>query len=822
MVPGAVSGQSERVPFPDLAGRATLAAGVSGLPEPLTPLIGRERETAAIHALLQRSDVRLVTLTGPGGIGKTRVALSVARSIALDTTTYVVFIPLAAVAEPAQLGSTIGAAFRLAEGSDDQLGDRLAVILGNDPLLLVLDNVEHLVEAAPLVPALLQACPSLTILTTSRRPLSVSGEHEVTVPPLDVAPIDSGEQAIVQSPACRLFVDRAGGLLPHDPEEALAIAEICRRLEGVPLAIELAAARTRIMRPGELLERLDRQLPLLTGGPVDAPARLRTMRDAIAWSYALLDPAEQRLLRSLSVFSGGFTLSAVESVAPEDAVTALERFSRLVEHHLVHPMIATGARRFTMLETVREFALEALQAAGEEHDARSRHADWLIDQLGHPTAEHWTAPMVIIHPILEGEDANLRVALEWSFEQGDPQRCADLVYGLLAAWWCNGLNQEALDSLQRLAAMRGSLDPALRAEILCRTALFAFMASEFAIAHDAAQRALVISRQLGDPIRIARSLHALALATADTDPRTADNWLMEALRLSRAKGDNLRVMYLLTFRAQLLVSISGPERALEASLEALAIAAGLPDTDMGRAQALSMAAWSSGMLGDLDAAVDFALQGEALSRQVGYAGTLRPSLRTQGEVALLRREFARAAAYFQEALQSAYRDNVGLVIPSLFIEFAQLAQACGDWTRAARLFGAAASAWTRFGFAPEVRRFATWNYDPEPSRESLGEEAFARIFAIGMTLPRSQAYADAMAFVPPASTAMSPRSPLTRRETQVLQLVALGKRNREIAEELFVNTSTIDTHLSSILGKLDARTRLAAVTKARERGLIGP
>ncbi|MDP9470903.1 MAG: NB-ARC domain-containing protein [Chloroflexota bacterium] len=513
------------------------------LPTPPTPFLGREADLARVTALLQDPAVRLVTVTGPGGIGKTRLALRIAAELREVFPDGVWFVGLAPITDPDLVLPTVARVLGIRPAGDRLVDEVLPTALRDQRLLLLLDNLEQVVEAAPQVADLLAACPGLSVLVTSRMRLRLSGEREYALAPLGL-PGSNGAltpEQVAGSEAGRLFVDRAQGVKADfalTQDNAWSVAEICRRLDGLPLAIELAAARVKIFPPQALLARLERRLPLLTGGARDAPTRQQTMRDAIAWSYDLLSGEEQTLFRHLAVFAGGCSFEAIEAVAVPDGLDAVEGVASLVDKSLLRQMEKMdGEPRYRMLETIREFALERLEAAREAEPVRDRHAAWSL-----ALAER-TAPLMFgtqphrwfAH--LEREHGNLRAALVWFEQTGDADRLLRLARALGYFWEMNGYWTEGPAWLER--ALATDAPPSLaRAAALHSLGMSAAYVGDFARAEPALREALAVFREEGSASNVADALISLGSMAVDQGGCDAgEALLIEAVEEARRAGD---------------------------------------------------------------------------------------------------------------------------------------------------------------------------------------------------------------------------------------------------------------------------------------------
>jgi predicted ATPase/DNA-binding SARP family transcriptional activator len=491
----------------------TSTSAHAGIPHVASALLGREGELRAAFALIERTDVQLVTLTGPGGMGKTRLALELATRLGDRCR----LVELAAITDPDRILPTIGAAL----GADDATEAAIAAALTDDPVVLFIDNFEQVLAGAPAVASLLRAVGTLTVVVTSRAPLRIAGEHELPLPPL--AP----------DPATELFVRRA---TEQDPgfspsaNELEAVAAICARLDGLPLAIELAAARTRVLGPTQILDRIGRRLELLTAGRRDAPERHRTLRATIAWSQDLLEADEQRLFAQLAVFHSGWPLEAAEAVAE---APVLDTLSALVDHSLV---IREGAR-FRMLETVREYAAELLAASPEATAIGRRHALWCLGlaeaanpELEGPHQAHWLAR-------LDAEQANLRAAAAWGTANGEPEIVIALDGALWRVWLTRGFADEVRRELtDALASGRG--DPVARARALNAVGVLAGEADDLGAARFAFEEAIALTTRIGERRQKARALGNLGLVDMWAgESEAALAGYSEALELWRELGN---------------------------------------------------------------------------------------------------------------------------------------------------------------------------------------------------------------------------------------------------------------------------------------------
>jgi predicted ATPase len=522
-----------------LAAAAAVQRAAGGLPAAPTSLIGREDDVGKVVRLLERDDVRLVTLTGPGGVGKTRLAVEAARRARPSYPDGVVFVELASLTDPSLvvpvLGSAVGARDGNATGS--QLGERMQ----SRRMLVVLDNFEHLMEAAGSIAELSATSPQLTVLVSSRARLRLRGEVEYAVEPLRVPPSapDLEPEAVTNSPAGRLFVDRVRDLQPDfvvTPDTAADIAAICWRLGGLPLALELASAKVKLLGPGVLLERLDTALSM--GWSRDLPVRQQTLRATLDWSYRLLDDGARRLLERLSVFAGGFSLDHAEALsAPElEPEEVVELLDSLVEHSLVRVVPdPDGRTHYGLLEPIRQYAAELLNSSGRAAAIRGAHADHFL-ALAEQAASRYSGPdQVQWLERRDWESDNLRAAMLWALSTNDGETAARLGWAQWLLWWMRGQLREGRHWMDQTLALE--MPPVPRTRALLAHACMTYAQGDFGAAEQSWAEALEIARRSGDTAGEAYSVAGMGLIAMADDAELAAALLQESISLSRAVGD---------------------------------------------------------------------------------------------------------------------------------------------------------------------------------------------------------------------------------------------------------------------------------------------
>ena len=814
------------------------------LPVQRSSFVGREREMLEVE--FELATTRLLTLTGVGGSGKTRFALEVARDLLEAYPNGVWLVELAPLSEAALVPKAVAEALEVPERPQEPLTDTLADVLRDRQLLLVLDNCEHLLEAAAgLVDALLDSCPRVRILATSREALGVEGEARWPVPPLAVPErgrTPSSEE-LEGYESVRLFVERARGHVPDfslSPHNALTIVEVCRRLEGIPLAIELAAARVGTLSVEQIAERLGGSLELLTRGGRTAAPRQRTLKGTLDWSHNLLSENEKKLFGRLSVFAGGWTLEAAGAVGAGGGVEEddiLDVLSGLVDKSLVvTESPEERSVRYRMLEPVRQYAVEKLEESGKPEELRRLHAEYFLalaeeahPELRGPQQKTWLER-------LEAEHDNLRAALSWALEQGEVDLALRLGGDLWWFWMMRGHYGEGRSWLEEALAMDGRGSQEARAMALAGVGGLAGEQGDL----DRAEEACVEGLELLQEARDASEAKILLLtwlarvALSREDYRRATGLIEECVALSRQKGDGPLLAGSLLFLAHVHYGRGDPERAIELFEESMDLF-----REWGDKYGLAACLISLGRVvyvrGDLGRAAKLTEEAVALLREAGAGGSWDAAvgLYNLGWMALLGNELDKARDLYEESLALARDIEMNPLVVYGLEGFACVAGAQEEAQRAAQLWGAAEALHEAKGIPRDPDWLAEADARISAVRSGLGEEAWEVAWRKGRAMTLEEAIEYALSKEEPSITTLSsaheqtptsslPEHPagLTSREVEVLGLVATGMTNAQVAQRLFISPRTVQRHLNSVFHKLGVSSRTAATRFALEHGLV--
>jgi predicted ATPase/DNA-binding CsgD family transcriptional regulator len=769
------------------------------LPSDPTPLFGRDRELEVLRHHLLGGAVRLLTVMGPGGVGKTRLALAAARNVESAFPDGVWFIDLVPLQDPAQLDATIAQALHLKDAASHSSRERVDAYLKHRRLLLVLDNFEHVLPAASRIAELVTTCPHLRVLVTSREPLNLRLEQRVPLPGLAMPALARPTpETIAQAPATALFLERARLVQPdfaHTPGNARALAELVHRLDGMPLAIQITAARINVLSPAAMLARLQGQALLSTEEARDVPLRHHTLRDAIEWSHVLLNRGEQELFRQLGAFAGGWTLEAAEAIVQsrDPGVPLWQTLGSLVEKSLAQTEgVGVGDRRYRMLEMIREYALERLAASGDLDTTRERHAAYYVALAEQAEPELWGAEEHAWLRRMEQEHENFRAVLRWAGERGEGELSLRLAGALADFWWIRDYLREGRRWLEQALALSpdGPLLP--RAKALVGAGTLAGTLGDYPAARRFLQDAVELAEAVGDPPATARALTRLGMVAMFEDDIPQAQALQErSLALCREIQD---------LRCQALTVVR-----------------------------LGLACMR---LGDLDRAEATLTEGLDLCRTVGNRRLAVVAKSILALVKLKRRDDVGAAVMAVAALTSA-RETAQSRAPWFAVTTAALVSAhCGDLDRAVRLL-AAVEGWSEWTgdvivFGPAVREAR--EEITARARQQMGDPAYRTAVAEGRALSADEAVDLAQAALQPltrtgpdrAAATGEARSPslLSGREQAVLRLIAEGLPNKQIAAALAIAERTVKTHVTSAMNKLGVDNRAHATVVAIQRALL--
>lgn len=758
------------------------------LPAQVTPLVGREREVENASALMRRADVRLLTLTGPGGVGKTRLSLQIAHEVVGDFPDGVYFVPLAPITDSGLVISAIAETLRVKEAGGAPLQEHLRSYLQPLEVLLLLDNFEQVTGAAVYVAELLSGCPNLKVIVTSRARLHLRGEHELAVPPLALPEKEEAEaaEALSRYESVRLFVQRAAALKPDftlTEENARHVAQICRRVDGLPLAIELAAARVKLLTPRAILARLQTRLKLLTNDDQDLPERQQTMYSTIDWSYGLLDAQEKSLFRRAAVFAGGHDLMALEAVCGNVSGDTLDLVTELVDKSLLRQDAGLDEEpRFWMLETIREYALERLSEEGEEAQVKRTHALYYLKFAEETETELLGPDQDVWLKLLEVERSNLQAALEWATSA---EALEDVEVGLRlsgALLWFWRMRSHLSEGRHWTAALLSRTEGAqtvARAKALHTAGWLAVPRGDYNLAQRLYEESLAIYRAAQDVGGIAATLIRLGtVASYLRDYPSARRLLQEGLAGARQVGD---------------------KHGIAVSLNSLGELARLED-DYNSAGAL----------------YEESLQ---VRREVGGKMGIAVALHNLAHVAHHQQDYGKAEALLMESATLFQKLGSTLDTATCIAGLAGVLVAKGQSLTGTRLLGAVGVVLDKLGATMWAADRDDYDRTLSAAHRQLGKEPFDSAWAEGSKMSLEQALLMLEQGTSPPSPRTHPAG-LTERELEVLRLVAQGLTNAQVAQSLTISPNTVSIHLYSIYSKLGVKSRTAATRYGIEHGFL--
>lgn len=857
----------------------------SNLPLMLAPMVGREREQDDLRTLLSSPRVRLITLTGPGGIGKTRLAVEIGRSVVEMFASGVAYVPLDPIRDVRLVLPTIAQTIGMSITGREGIIEALADFLDGRALLLILDNFEQVEGAASDVGQLLSVCEQLKVLATSRIPLDIYGEREYPVSPLPLPEIGAhGVDAFGSSGAIQLFVERASEVAPGfalTSANVKTVVEICRRLDGIPLALELAATRIKVLSPETLLDRLSHRLQVLTSGPRDLPPRLRTMRDAIAWSHDLLSPDERALFRRLAVFPGTFSLEAAEQGTGDrgqgtdgqnehTAPSTLDLITALVDESLVlRGDDEAGDTRYSMFQTIWEFAQERLAESGEEQQTREAHARYFCTLCERAAPELIGVDQNAWLDRLECDHDNLRAALSWAIEYRQVSLAQRFGAALWRFWWVRGHVLEGKRWFDQILEL-GDEGPTLeRGTSIYGAGAMAEHLGDYDRAPELYRAALEVARIGGHRFLTAQTTEALGLVAQDQgqydeavkfhlearaiyddlghrrglistthnlgsisyyrgDIADAQERYLETLRLIREIGDSRAISMVLGNLGVIALAQCDFGRAKQYQEETLTHTRAAKD-DLATGIALINLADAERNLGNLDRAEELHRDAFPLFEKIGSLRLIANAHHGMGRIAQARGDSARAVEHLTRALSLAHDSHDSASIAACLESLAIEASGLGDPPRGVKYLGSAET--LREGIGSKRTGADAQEYDRNLAamKSAIGSARFELAWSEGATADLDDIVRDASTLVSLVATAgpesladdvAARRLGLTRRELDVLRRFVAGNTNAEIAETLAISVPTVTTIVGNIYTKLGVDSRAGITATAFKHGLV--